>query len=230
MAIPYIERIIRIKTSQSTVDEQPIDGESPMREWQVDLWVLTADGEEIPANIFEKCIYRLHPTFTNPTRIKTKPPFTLREKGWGEFSYPIQCFFLQGGGEVDFLHELSFHENIYFSDVRIKVPIHIPELRHALERSGTVPSYTEESQLESMTLDLDKWIRTLVAGDEDIATEVVNKIIHHPAISREIDQIPLAEQFVLDLRQLPNSLLEELMDFVKKLQAETEDNTDKSVL
>ncbi|SCU93614.1 LAME_0F04412g1_1 [Lachancea meyersii CBS 8951] len=215
MGIPYVERTIRIKTRQFIVGKQrPADG-LPLREWQVDLWILTLDGLELPANVFEKCTYRLHPTFPQPIQIKTEPPFTVKERGWGEFSYPIQCSFLQGGGEVEFLHDLSFQESTYHSDVPIKVPIHIPDLRKALEISGAVLSTTDALMTESTCLPkIDRSIKKLVAGDEDLATDVMNKILHHPAISREIEKLPLEEQFVFDLRQLPSCLLEEVIHFI----------------
>lgn len=39
-----------------------------MREWSIRIFVLGPGGEELPAVIFDKVTYKLHPTFTNPTR------------------------------------------------------------------------------------------------------------------------------------------------------------------
>ncbi|SCU82772.1 LADA_0C07866g1_1 [Lachancea dasiensis] len=213
MTIPYVERTIRIKTHQAITDthQDPLAG-LPLREWKVEIWMLNTDGEEIAANIFEKCVYHLHPTFPNPIRVETRPPFTVEEQGWGEFSYPIQCSFLQGAGEVEFLHDLSFHAERYHSDIRIKVPIHIPELNEALAPSGPVPVLTDDTLVEKQIPGIERCIKALVASDEDKVTEIVNRILHYPSISREIEAIPSDESFVLDLRQLPDGLMEEVIE------------------
>ena len=39
-----------------------------MREWSIRIFVVGPNGEELPASIFDKVTYRLHPTFQNPTR------------------------------------------------------------------------------------------------------------------------------------------------------------------
>jgi hypothetical protein len=44
----------------------PMEG-FPMRSWSIRICLLNEQGEEIPATIFEKVTYKLHPTFTNPT-------------------------------------------------------------------------------------------------------------------------------------------------------------------
>ena len=35
----------------------------PMRAWHVEVYLLNQNGEEVPANIFEKAVYKLHPSF-----------------------------------------------------------------------------------------------------------------------------------------------------------------------
>jgi len=37
-----------------------------MRSWSIELWLLNEQGEQIPATIFEKVMYELHPTFAKP--------------------------------------------------------------------------------------------------------------------------------------------------------------------
>ncbi|SCU89488.1 LAFA_0E18470g1_1 [Lachancea sp. 'fantastica'] len=217
MALPYVERILRIKTRQSIVGGRKLSAELPTRKWQVDLWILGPNGEEIPANIFEKCTYRLHPTFPQPILTMTEPPFALKQRGWGEFSYPIQCFFLNGGGEVEILHDLSFQESSYYSDIRIKVPTHIPALREALSLSGPVPSVVEATSVDSDAMsDLDNCIKKLVAGNEELVTDVVNLILHHPSVSRQLEKVGVADQFVFGLHQLPDFLLKEVSQFIDK--------------
>jgi hypothetical protein len=38
----------------------------PMRAWSIELWLLDEQGQQIPATIFEKVMYELHPTFAKP--------------------------------------------------------------------------------------------------------------------------------------------------------------------
>ena len=37
-----------------------------MRSWSIEIWLLDARGTPIPANIFEKVVYNLHPSFERP--------------------------------------------------------------------------------------------------------------------------------------------------------------------
>jgi len=39
-----------------------------MREWSIRVFIQGEKGEELPANIFDKVTYKLHPTFANPNR------------------------------------------------------------------------------------------------------------------------------------------------------------------
>jgi transcription initiation factor IIF auxiliary subunit len=34
-----------------------------MRSWSVEVWLLNEAGEEVPATVFDKVMYELHPTF-----------------------------------------------------------------------------------------------------------------------------------------------------------------------
>lgn len=44
--------------------------EFPMREWSIRLHLLDEDGNERPADVFQKVVYNLHPTFENPVQCK----------------------------------------------------------------------------------------------------------------------------------------------------------------
>ena len=53
-------------------DLLPLDGRSdepsevegfPMRAWHIEVYLLNHNGEEVPANVFEKAVYKLHPSF-----------------------------------------------------------------------------------------------------------------------------------------------------------------------
>jgi YEATS family len=40
----------------------------PMRAWNVTIFLLNENGEEMTANIFDKVVYKLHPSFANHTQ------------------------------------------------------------------------------------------------------------------------------------------------------------------
>jgi YEATS family len=64
-------------TGSSSADSDkpsPVEG-FPMRKWNIKIYLLNEQGEEIPATVFEKVTYKLHPTFSNPTRRKWSPCF-----------------------------------------------------------------------------------------------------------------------------------------------------------
>ncbi|CAH1764331.1 8906_t:CDS:2, partial [Entrophospora sp. SA101] len=71
---------------------QSPDGYS-IREWKLTIYAINDVGAKFQANFIEKVEYNLHPTFKNPTRIMKKAPFTIIEKGWGEFDMNIRLFF-----------------------------------------------------------------------------------------------------------------------------------------
>lgn len=39
-----------------------------MRKWSIVLYIIGEDGEEHPADCFQKVVYNLHPSFENPTQ------------------------------------------------------------------------------------------------------------------------------------------------------------------
>eukprot|EP00948_MAST-09A_sp_MAST-9A-sp1_P002373 g2373.t1 len=45
------------------------------------------------APIISKVVFQLHPSFKNPTRVVTEPPFQVTEFGWGEFEVGVKIFF-----------------------------------------------------------------------------------------------------------------------------------------
>lgn len=40
----------------------------PMRQWSIEVWLLDENGVKIPASMFDKVTYKLHPTFPKPTQ------------------------------------------------------------------------------------------------------------------------------------------------------------------
>lgn len=134
-----MKRTVRIKTKQSVLPDVPPPVENfPMRQWTIELVLLDEQGNEIPATIFDKVVYHLHPTFANPHRTFTEPPFRIEEQGWGGFELLISAHLLEKGGEKKITHDLHFMKDAYEIDHVIQVPTNKPLLRAELEKSGSV--------------------------------------------------------------------------------------------
>ena len=56
------------------------------------LFVRGPHGEDL-GYFVEKVVFKLHPSFAQPVREVTKPPFEVSEKGWGEFECHIRVHF-----------------------------------------------------------------------------------------------------------------------------------------
>lgn len=105
----------------------------PLRQWSIQISLLNHDGEEVPATIFEKATYKLHPSFDKratqgttqatscivivtdecfPPVIK-RPPFRIDEEGWGEFDMEIILAAIDKGGDHTVAHDLNFQAERY---------------------------------------------------------------------------------------------------------------------
>jgi transcription initiation factor IIF auxiliary subunit len=102
----------------------------PMRSWSVEIWMLDDAGNLIPASVFEKVTYELHPTFPKPKQVFKKPPFKIDERGWGEFDMILRCTTVGRGSAQErdhpISHDLNFQHERY-------------EATHTLVRSFTYP-------------------------------------------------------------------------------------------
>jgi len=86
-----------------------------MREWSIEVWLLNDRDEDVPATIFEKATYELHPSFPKPRQTFKKPPFKIEEEGWGEFDMQILLTTLHRGGDHTLSHDLNFAQEQYES-------------------------------------------------------------------------------------------------------------------
>lgn len=48
-----------------------------MREWSLKIFLLDEDGNERPADVFNKVVYNLHPTFENPVQSMNPSPWSF---------------------------------------------------------------------------------------------------------------------------------------------------------
>lgn len=63
-----IQRTIKVTTTQHVLTDEPKVQQFPMRKWSIQVSMVGPDGKDMPANVFDKVTYKLHPTFANPTR------------------------------------------------------------------------------------------------------------------------------------------------------------------
>ena len=140
-----MKRTVRVKTKQHILPDVPPVENFPVRQWSIELVLLNEENKEVPASIFEKVTYHLHPTFANPDRTITEPPFRIQEQGWGGFPLDISVFFLDEAGERKIPHDLNFLQEEYEVDHVIQVPTNKPALVTELEKSGPVEEATGSS-------------------------------------------------------------------------------------
>lgn len=113
-----------------------------MRGWTISIYLLSPEGEDLPASCFEKATYILHDSF-GPKRMRQtirRPPFTIHEKGWGEFDMQIQLTPIgtAKSGEQTLAHDLNFQQDRYESTHNVTFRNPKGPLLDALRESGDV--------------------------------------------------------------------------------------------
>jgi len=63
------------------------------------LYVRGPNGDEDLSCAIQKVIFQLHPSFPQPVREVTSPPFEVTEKGWGEFEAGIRIVWHESSTE-----------------------------------------------------------------------------------------------------------------------------------
>ncbi|KAI6130248.1 yeats family protein [Pisolithus croceorrhizus] len=68
-------------------------------------------GADDLSYFIKRVTFKLHDTYSNPTRNFDKPPFELSETGWGEFEIQIRVHFVAESGEkpITLYHHLKLH-------------------------------------------------------------------------------------------------------------------------
>ncbi|KAF9371333.1 hypothetical protein CPB97_002042 [Podila verticillata] len=109
----FIHKAIKVITDQNIVKGQKQHG-YPMRKWKMSLMGVNANGEEETLPYVDYVEYVLHVTFDQPIRKVTTYPFTLQEKGWGEFDMKIRLYFKDKSIPPAVLdHDLNFQSTHY---------------------------------------------------------------------------------------------------------------------
>lgn len=238
-----MKRTVRVKTKQHILPDVPPVENFPVRQWSIELVLLNEENKEVPASIFEKVTYHLHPTFANPDRTITEPPFRIQEQGWGGFPLDISVFFLDKAGERKIPHDLNFLQEEYEVDHVIQVPTNKPALVTELEKSGPVEEATGSSSTSSGkrkgalgggtapkpkkaktgsastikgNIDLEKLALGMTKLSEDDLVGVVQMISDNNTPEMNVTNNVDEGEFIIDLYSLPDGLLKSLWDYVKK--------------
>jgi hypothetical protein len=75
-------------------DDAYWEGEFPVYCWSLHCWGVREDGSyEDPSHFIAQIVYDLHSSFARPRRAYSKAPYTVREKGWGEFDIGVEVRF-----------------------------------------------------------------------------------------------------------------------------------------
>ncbi|RHZ51291.1 hypothetical protein Glove_481g79 [Diversispora epigaea] len=111
----YVEKVISVVTDQEVAKNLKTTNGLPMRKWKVSLYAIDDEtSEKGPLNFVDRVEYHLHHTFENPERVIKKPPFTLSEKGWGEFDMKIILHFTDKSIQPWTIeHDLNFKKSHY---------------------------------------------------------------------------------------------------------------------
>lgn len=89
-------------------------------------WVVyvRAAGDDDLSTFVEKVSFQLHPSFTQPNRILTKPPYEVYESGWGEFEICIQIYFRDSREKrLDIFHLLRLYPTTPGASQSTKKPV-----------------------------------------------------------------------------------------------------------
>ncbi|KAL8873706.1 MAG: hypothetical protein Q9174_000869 [Haloplaca sp. 1 TL-2023] len=203
-----------------------------MRSWNIRLVLVHENtGEDVPATIFEKATYKLHPTFGDrETQVIKRPPFKIQEEGWGEFDLRIIVTGVDKGGDHDLSHDLNFQQERYEAEHKITFKNPKPTLLEKLKESGPVGG--EENGVKSKRgdesakkrkrpekgVDMEKLADSLQRlGEEDLLQVV--EMIHNNKTAETYTKNEVEQgEFHVDLYTLPDNLVRMLWEFcVEKL-------------
>ncbi|KAJ5939148.1 Transcription initiation factor TFIID subunit 14 [Penicillium verhagenii] len=223
--MPEVKRVVRLVTEQHIIDKPSEVEGFPQRSWSIEVYVVNEKGEQIPANLFDKVTYHLHPSFGNRA-IQTfkNPPFRISEEGWGEFDMQIE---LTADKSHFVNHDLNFLQERYESKHTITFKNPKPAFLAALRESGPVPgdengakkrgAAGEESAKKKKrtekNVDMDKLADGLQKLNEDDLLQVVQMVHDNKsADSYTKNDVDMGE-FHVDLYTLPDTLIKMLWDF-----------------
>jgi transcription initiation factor IIF auxiliary subunit len=224
--MPDVKRTVKIITEQRVIDKPSgIEG-FPQRSWNIEIVLLNEHGEEVPANVYEKAVYKLHPSF-DKRAVQTfkRPPFRIEEEGWGEFDMEIILTPIEKGGEHSLPHDLNFQSERYEARHNVTFKNPKPGLLAVLKESG--PTFGDENGTKSKRgdesakkkkrpdkgIDMEKLADNLQKLGEDDLLHVVEMVHNNKTPDTYTKNDVEQGEFHVDLYTLPDSLIRMLWDF-----------------
>ncbi|KAF1983224.1 SAS complex, SAS5 subunit/transcription initiation factor IID, subunit 14 [Aulographum hederae CBS 113979] len=223
--MPDIKRTVKLVTEQRVIDEPSQMEGFPMRSWNIEVWLLNENNEEISAgNVFEKVTYNLHPSFEKRAKqVFKKAPYRIEEKGWGEFDMMIALTTIQKGGEHQLEHDLNFQHERYEAKHTITFKNPKPDLIAALQESGSVGGENgvrgkgadagKKKSRKDRTVDMEKLADGLQRLGEDDLLQVVQMVHDNKSADTYTKNDVENGEFHVDLYTLPDALVKMLWDF-----------------
>ncbi|KAL3472969.1 RanBP1 domain-containing protein [Aspergillus californicus] len=224
-----IKQTVKLVTEQHVINKDSGVEGFPLRSWSIEVHLVNDHGEQVPANVFDKVTYNLHPSFgPRATQAFKNPPFRIQEEGWGEFDMSIT---LTADKDQTISHDLNFAQGRYESKHVITFKNPKSALLATLRESGPVPGdengvkskrsagAEEGSKKKKRTdkgVDMDKLADGLQRLGEDDLLEVVRMVHDHKApdsyTKNDVDQ----GEFHVDLYTLPDPLIKMLWEFTQE--------------
>jgi len=197
-----------------------------MRSWDISIYLVGPDGEDIPATCFEKATYTLHESFGKRAKqtIRT-PPFTIKEKGWGEFDMSIVLTPIGSpkGGDQSLQHDLNFQQERYEATHTVTFRNPKPELLERLRESGPTGEAVNGAQKPekkrnkaNRNVDMEKLAEALPQLPEDDLLQVVQMVHDNKSEDTYTKNDVENGEFHVDLYTLPDPLIKMLWDFTEK--------------
>ncbi|KAL4802261.1 yeats family-domain-containing protein [Aspergillus unguis] len=227
--MPDVKRSVKLVTEQHVINKDSGVEGFPLRSWSIEVYLLNEHGEQVPANVFDKVIYRLHPSFGNrATQTVKNPPFKIQEEGWGEFDMIIG---LVADKEYSIGHDLNFAQERYESKHVITFKNPKPALLAALRESGPVPGDengvkskrsaageegSKKKKRTDKSVDMDKLADGLQRLGEDDLLQVVQMVHDNKAPDSYTKNDVEQGEFHVDLYTLPDALIKMLWEFTQE--------------
>ncbi|KAI9756821.1 MAG: hypothetical protein M1815_002804 [Lichina confinis] len=234
-----VKRTVKLVTEQNVIDKPSEVEGFPMRSWSIRVYLLDESGKEVPATLFEKATYKLHPSFKNPVQVVKSPPFQIREEGWGEFDMQIVLTAVDKGGDQTVDHDLNFQNERYESRHVLTFKNPKPAFLQSLKETGPVPGdengtakpkksggtknaaahhHDDDSSRKrkrggAVHVDMDKLAEGMQKLGEEDLLHVITIIMDNKTSETYTKNDPEEGEFHVDLYTLPDSVIKSLWEF-----------------
>ena len=97
-------------------------------EMQTHEWTLFLRGpnqheDHLSSLVISKVVFQLHPSFAQPTRELTEPPYEVTERGWGEFEAQIRIHWKDSSEQTTILnHTIKVIDTIFRQPSCVRAP------------------------------------------------------------------------------------------------------------